>query len=142
MTYLPDVNVWVALAVSSHIHHPAAVAWVGTCEQDTLVFCRVTEMGLLRLLTNERVMGEDVLRPKAAWAVRDGFFRDERVRFHDEPAGLESQWRGLTRGQRGGTNFWTDAYLSGFSKMAGVTLVSFDKGLRPFAGESLCLLKR
>ena len=46
MTYLRDANVWVALAMSSHIHHQAAVAWVGRCEQDALVFCRVTEMGV------------------------------------------------------------------------------------------------
>ena len=59
----------------------------------------------MRLLTNERVMGEDLVRPEAAWAVRDGFFREEQVSLRDEPAGLEAHWRALTRGQRGGTNF-------------------------------------
>jgi predicted nucleic acid-binding protein len=28
MTYLPDVNVWIALAADKHIYHSAARAWL------------------------------------------------------------------------------------------------------------------
>ena len=62
MIYLPDVNVWVALAVDGHPHHAIAKRWFERLGQESLLFCRVTEMGLLRLLTNEHVMSLKVIR--------------------------------------------------------------------------------
>jgi predicted nucleic acid-binding protein len=53
MTYLPDVNVWLALTLASHAQHRAATAWLEEVADETLAFCRVTQMGFLRLLTNE-----------------------------------------------------------------------------------------
>ncbi|HEY0758459.1 MAG TPA: hypothetical protein VGD59_04290 [Acidisarcina sp.] len=66
MTYLPDVNVWIALASNRHVHHQAAKAWFETLADERSVFCRITELGFLRLLTNIHVMGEDVLTPERA----------------------------------------------------------------------------
>ena len=65
---LPDVKVGVALASDLHVHHGVARDWfMAVCEAGT-AFCRVTQMGLLRLLTNSRVMGDDVLNQQQAWA--------------------------------------------------------------------------
>jgi toxin-antitoxin system PIN domain toxin len=67
MTYLPDVNVWIALAAERHIHHRAARHWFNNIHDETLVFCRITQMGFLRLLTNKHVMQEDAMNPDGAW---------------------------------------------------------------------------
>lgn len=67
---LADVNVWLATLVESHPHHAAARRW---WREDVLadgrrpVFCRVTQLGLLRLLTNEQVMGPNRRSLAAAW---------------------------------------------------------------------------
>jgi toxin-antitoxin system PIN domain toxin len=84
MIFLPDVNVWIALTSDRHIHHPSARTWLESGDDLQLVFCRVTEMGFLRLLTNPHVMGDDVLDAEAAWSVYDTWRTDERVVFLPE----------------------------------------------------------
>ena len=56
MICFPDINVWIALIVAEHIHHPGATDWYSRTEGNTLVFSRITQMGFLRLLTNEHVV--------------------------------------------------------------------------------------
>ena len=45
---LADVGVWLAAVWGRHVYHPIAADWFGR-ETDDIVFCRVTQMGLLRL---------------------------------------------------------------------------------------------
>ena len=54
---LPDVNVWIALAAEGHVHHLPARKWFAAQPTASVAFCRITQMGLLRLLTNSNVMG-------------------------------------------------------------------------------------
>ena len=50
-------NIWLALALSKHTHHRAARAWLeGQPESASLCFCRVTQQGLVRLLTTAEVL--------------------------------------------------------------------------------------
>jgi hypothetical protein len=63
MIYMPDVNVWVALTSNRHVHHALANKWVQTTENDQIAFCRITELGFLRLLTNSHVMGKMSCHP-------------------------------------------------------------------------------
>lgn len=128
MTYLPDVNVWISLAASGHPHHQIAGEWFEGCS-DTVVFCRVTEMALFRLLTNAKVMGEDVLDARRAWRVRDSFFEDSRIVFANEPADFERFWRDTANQGKIGPNFWTDGYLESFCQALDCTLVTFDGAL-------------
>jgi predicted nucleic acid-binding protein len=58
---LPDVNVRLALAIDGHPHRRSAQAWLDAPPTGSLAFCRVTGMGLLRLLTNRQVMQHDTL---------------------------------------------------------------------------------
>ena len=53
---LPDVNVLLALAAEGHTHHSSARDWFERQEDDSVAICRVTHMGLLRLLTNSKVL--------------------------------------------------------------------------------------
>ncbi|MDX2150364.1 MAG: TA system VapC family ribonuclease toxin [Bryobacteraceae bacterium] len=130
-TYLPDVNVWLALAVEGHVHHEPSRRWLEEeAAGSTLLFCRVTEMGLLRLLTSRSILGRDALSPAAAWKVRDAFFQDDRIRFEAEPPEAESWWRRATTAEKSaGPSFWTDAWLASFAAATGATLVTFDAAL-------------
>jgi predicted nucleic acid-binding protein len=63
-SYLPDVNCWLAAATRRHRHHPQAKSWLDAVAAP-LVFCRVTQMAFLRLVTNPKVMGADILTRNA-----------------------------------------------------------------------------
>ena len=84
-------------------------------------------MGLLRLLTNPRVMGADLVGMSRAWEVYDALASDRRTCFFAEPAGLEPVWRESTTGPQASTNVWIDSYLLAFAKLRDVTVVTFDR---------------
>lgn len=128
-TCLADVNVWIALAVERHEHHAAARDWFHSREEEGAAFCRVTQMGFLRLLTNRATMGEDVVNPLEAWGRYRQLRRDWRVAFAAEPAGVEPAWVDFMKSGSPGRS-WTDAYLAAFATGHGYTLASFDRGFR------------
>ena len=138
----PDINVWIALTYEGHIHHVSARNWFASAGPSTrLFFCRFTQLGLLRLLTAEAVMGPDeVMTQQEAWAAYDRWLQDERVGFLDEPAGLEIPFRALTRSHRAAPKEWADSYLAAFAEAAQLTLVTFDSGFQNKA-KALILLK-
>jgi len=140
MTYLADVNVLVALAVIGHTHHATASAWFEDSKDDDVALCRITQAGFLRLLTNQRVMGENVVRPARAWEIYDAMLEDTRIGFVSEPAGLEACWRAIARHLHRGANCWMDAYLAAFASAAGFDVVTFDQGFPRLAGLRVRLL--
>ena len=79
MNCLADVNVWIALAAEKHVHHPAARAWFSNLTDERLAFCRFTQVGFLRLLTNRHVMQEEVMSPDQAWAAYQALRSDRRI---------------------------------------------------------------
>lgn len=142
-SYFPDVNVWVALAYEGHQHHASAKAWFAGLNDGPIYFCRLTQLGLLRLLTHPRVMSEDVRSQKESWLIYDSFLRDDRVAFHNEaePEQIELAFRKFTSGGRSLSQQWPDAYLAAFARVAGLTLVTFDRGLRQMAAGNTLLLR-
>lgn len=126
--FLLDVNVWIALSIIEHPHHKPALRWFETTAGDTLAFCRVTQMGYLRLLTNQHVMKQDALTPGDAWQCLDEVYRAIRPILAPEPELLDTIWRGMTSSPKAGPNLWTDAYLAAFAQVAGFTFVTFDRG--------------
>ena len=129
MTYLPDVNVWLAVASRRHSNAQAANQWLAGVERETIAFCRVTQMGLLRLLTNSKVMGVDLISRPEAWRVYDQIRQDRRMAFFGEPTSLEEGWRSITQSASAVPGDWTDAYLVAFAKARDFTLVTFDQAL-------------
>jgi toxin-antitoxin system PIN domain toxin len=122
------------------VHHDVASDWLSDLAGDfRLCFCRFTQLGLLRLLTAEAVMGEDTLSQVDAWQVYDGWRRDERVVLAEEHDGLELRFRRLTRSKRAAPKAWADAYLAAFAESAQFTLVSFDRGLRGKTSSTIIL---
>jgi toxin-antitoxin system PIN domain toxin len=128
-TKLLDANVWLALVFSNHVHHPKANAWMAKQANGSCVFCRVTQMALLRHLTNSKIMGTFVQSQQGAWQTYDVCARDARVTFLDEPIGIEAAFRNFSRSQSPAHSTWTDNYLIAFASSAKLGLVSFDKGL-------------
>lgn len=129
MICLPDVNLWVGLTSNRHVHHPLATSWLEGLGDARLSFCRITELGLLRLLTNQHVMGQDLLTPRQAWGVYDQWRLDPRVDFLLEPSGFGERWRELGDRVIGGPNAWTDAYLAAFAAVTDATIVTLDRKL-------------
>lgn len=124
------MNVWVALAHARHPHHKAATLWIDPLELERRIyFCRLTQIGLLRVLTTYSAMGEDVMTQSAAWKIYDLFFQDSRNRYLDEPPGIESRFRLRTHRGEASPKQWADGYVAAFAETAGLTLVTFDKAL-------------
>jgi uncharacterized protein len=126
---LLDANVWLALAFRNRVHHQKADAWMARQANGSCAFCRVTQMALLRHLTNSRIMGTFVQSQRSAWDAYAICARDARATFVDEPIGVEAAFRNLSSSQAPAHSNWTDAYLADFASAAGLSLVSFDKGL-------------
>jgi toxin-antitoxin system PIN domain toxin len=125
----PDINVWVPLTYEGHVHHAVAAAWFAELQPDaTLAFCRFTQLGLLRLLTTQAVIGDEVTTQPKAWAAYDRWLQDPRVTFVDEPPEIEPRFRSLTRRRQPATKDWADSFLAAFATVG--NLVTFDRGLR------------
>jgi hypothetical protein len=139
-SYLVDVNVWVALASDRHVHYEAAHRWFGNTDAESAAFCRLTQLGFLRLITNPRVMGDDVLTQREAWRVYDRLCEDIRVTFVSEPPDVEVTLRELTQSAQSGATVWTDAYLAAVARARGLTVVSFDRGFRRLCGAGALIL--
>lgn len=139
----PDINVWVALTYDRHVHHIVARTWFEALEATArLFFCRFTQLGLLRLLTAEAVMGPDQVKSqREAWKAFDRWHEDQRVEFLDEPAGIEADFRALTRSPQAAPKDWADSYLAAFALASRLTVVTFDQAFRLKAKDLLLLLK-
>lgn len=140
-SYFPDVNVWIAYAFEGHQHHRSATTWFAGLGQDTACFCRLTQIAFLRLLTHPSVMQQDVCSQAEAWRAYDLLLQDERVLFLEETDadGVEAALRKLTSARYSASKQWPDAYLVAFAQVAGLTLVTFDRGLRGMATGALLL---
>ena len=138
----PDINVWVALTYDRHVHHPAARQWFDHLPpMARLFFCRLTQLGLLRLLSSAAVMGSDLAKgQQEAWKVYDSWLQDERIEFLEEPAELEEQFRALTRSPQASPKEWADSYLLAFASAADLRLVTLDQALRQ-KGANILLLE-
>jgi len=135
----PDVNLWLALAVPEHVHVGLAAQWWEETE-DQIAFCRLTQLGFLRLLTTSAMMGGKPLASAEAWNVYHRFFEDDLVLFAAEPVGVERLFQEQTEGFSASPKIWADAWLLAFAQAAGGKLVTFDKALA--ARGAHCLLSR
>ena len=125
----PDVNVWLALVLEGHVHREEATKWWRSTDSETVAFIRLTQTGLLRLLTTASAMNGRPLTMPAAWRVYDALFGDDRVAFVDEPSGIDTGFRHSTRSPHASPKLWADAWLLSFAKAAGGTVVTFDRAL-------------
>ena len=140
---LADVNVWLATLVAEHPHHDAATRW---WREDVLpasenvAFCRLTQLGLLRLLSSKRVMGRQRLDHAHAWAVFTEVAAQASVTVLDEPTGIDEHLADFSSRKRSSRGSWSDAYLAAFARAGRHRFATFDRGFRRFEGLALLLL--
>jgi uncharacterized protein len=134
-----DANVWLALIWDRHQHSQFARAWFDDVEDGRFLFCRFTQMTVLRLLTTASIMGADVRTVKASWDIWDRIASDDRIAFLPEPDDLEPQFRKHSRSSTVSPKVWADAYLLAFAQAAGLTLVTFDRALGRRSGGSVVI---
>jgi toxin-antitoxin system PIN domain toxin len=131
--FLPDINVWIALAVYRHPHHRASKTWYDG-STDTCCFCRLTQQGFLRLASSPAALKNQAVSLQKAWLLYDRILSDPRIVFAAEPDGIEDEWRAFTQRRTFSPKVWNDAYLAAFAKCGDLEVVTFDKGLAQFTG--------
>lgn len=136
ISFFPDLNVWLALSVSGHIYSVPAWEWLEMLRgRGRLSFSRYTQVGLLRLLTNKAVMGEQVKTLGAAWRIYNRWLDDPRVEFCPEPQGIDAAFRSATAGfdRQAASKLVGDCYLLAYAQCCDSTLVTFDRRLAELA---------
>jgi toxin-antitoxin system PIN domain toxin len=124
---LLDANVWLALAVSTHQHHALARAWFDGQADNSCAFCRITQMALLRHLTNSVIMKTAVQTPSDAWRTYEALCSDARVVFTAESARTTLYWKEWTTAPSTPRGSWTDRYLAALATAGGMNFVTFDQ---------------
>jgi uncharacterized protein len=142
---LCDSNVWLALALSKHVHHGAARTWLDTVEEPaSIVFCRATQQSFLRLLTNAAVLGaygNPPLKNREAWSAYEALLLDDRIVLRaDEPAGVELRWKELAQRETASPKLWMDAYLAAFALTGRYQMVTTDAAFHQFRGLDALIL--
>jgi toxin-antitoxin system PIN domain toxin len=135
MTTLPDVNVLVALMHKRHVHYAAAWAWVERQQNtDSICICRVVQMGVLRIATQQKILSQFAIHAEQFWTAWDEMLLDTRFEMVHEASALEPIWRNLTVSLPVGVKLDTDTYLAAFAIAGGYTLVTFDRGFQKYPG--------
>jgi hypothetical protein len=137
---LPDLNVWLALVVAEHPHHAAARRYweeqqAAPALGPRLWFCRSTMLGLVRLLTQPKLMGDGALSLREAHAIYQQLRQTEGVDFARDSEAADALL--VTWSSEGpaplSARLWTDAWLAASAESAGLRLVSFDVDFSRFA---------
>jgi uncharacterized protein len=135
-SFFPDVNVWLALSFDMHAHSAAAWKWMSTLSADSqLIFSRYTQLGLLRLLTNEVVMGDETLTLERAWGVFDRWLEDPRVALHPDPRTIDIEFRRATLpfASKPASKWVGDGWVLASAVGNQAMLITFDRALHDFA---------
>jgi toxin-antitoxin system PIN domain toxin len=127
----PDLNVWIALTYTKHVHYDSAQGWYKALPEDVqLCFCRFTQIGFLRLVTTQAVMGDEVLSQAGAWHLYDEWLREGGASYMEEPPTVEAMFRSLTQTRIVAPKDWADSYLAAFASASDLRLVTFDRGFQ------------
>jgi uncharacterized protein len=131
ISYLIDINVWLAMTWDGHPQHTSASRWYASVDDSRLLLCRFTMLGFLRLLTNRQVMGDSTTTLATALELYDQWQRDPRVELAPELRATEELFRQALSPHLGqpATKAIADCYLTGFAEAAGACLVTFDRAL-------------
>ncbi len=129
---LPDLNLWLALIDPDHEHHARARRYWEDEAPGDMAFCRVTMLGLLRLLTNSRVMRGAPFTPVEAWNAYHAFTVLPEICFIEDSLAAERQFELWTRHPDFPALCWTDAWIAALAASSGARVVSFDSDFTTF----------
>ena len=140
-TDLPDLNVWLALADPDHEHHSRAESYWNHESANNMAFCRVTMLGILRLLTNRSIMRNNPFTPVQAWRTYRAFMALPEIVFLEETHVTEPRMASWSDTLGFSPQCWTDAWLAALALSHGARVVSFDTDFTSFQGLSFFHLK-
>jgi toxin-antitoxin system PIN domain toxin len=129
---VPDLNVWLALADPDHQHHSRARHYWEHESLSEFAFCRLTMLGLLRLLTHPKVMSGDPLTVVEAWAAYDAFAKLPECRFIEDSELADHYFAAWTKAPAFAVHRWTDAWIAAIARSANARAVSFDADFATF----------
>ena len=123
---LLDVNMLIALAWPSHVHHRLAQEWFGGNSSDGWATCPLTQCAFVRISSNEKIIPEAVA-PKTALALLGEITGMKTHVFWPDDICLpgEDVPSDLLVGHRQ----VTDAYLLGLAIRHGGRLITLDSGV-------------
>jgi toxin-antitoxin system PIN domain toxin len=137
-----DANVLLPLLVEGHGHYEPARVWWEGCDDGDVALSMPVRMALLRLLTNNRVMGSGTLRPPQAWNAVQALIDDPRVWLIQQlPATHSKRWFDNIARREPTPDLWTDAWLAALAQAQDCEMVTFDRGFRSFSKLKLRLLE-
>ena len=137
---LPDLNVWLALATADHKHHDHAVDYWESEAARQVLFCTVTALGLVRLVSQAKVMGAAVKSARDASELLQAFCQLEGVGMATPTSDGWDVFHQLVAEGNHPARLCTDTYLAALAISNGWRLVSFDRDFERFAGLERLLL--
>jgi uncharacterized protein len=144
---LPDINVWLALAVREHPHHAAAQRYWTNLQIDHvhtlgayMWFCRTTMLGLVRLMCQPKAVGPGALGLRAAWELYQQYRARPQVGMVTDGGRCDTTLQALLASQELPPRLWTDTYLAAQAQASGLRLVSFDRDFERFSLQRCLIL--
>jgi len=129
--HLPDVNVLLALLWPRHHSHSAAHAWFAKSGQRAWATNVLTQLGVLRLLTNPAVT-QGAVSARTALGVLQEALSHSGHEFWPLHGALPARLNPLA-GRIKGHQQWTDALLLEQAVEKDGVLVTFDAGIKDLA---------
>ena len=131
---LPDLNVWLALVWPEHSHHQHAVRYWEVQASDQVLFSTVTALGLVRLVSQPKLMGPAVRNAAEASALLAALCQQPGVGLAEPEHDGWEVFHQLLRGGKIPARLCTDAHLAALAIANGWRLVSFDRDFERIAG--------
>jgi toxin-antitoxin system PIN domain toxin len=131
---LPDLNVWLALTWPGHSHHQQAVHYWEQQAADQVLFCTVTALGLVRLVSQPKLMGVAVKNAAEASDLLHALCQQPGVQLAEPEHNGWEVFHQLLRIAELPARLCTDAYLAALAIANGWRLVSFDRDFERFEG--------
>lgn len=129
---LLDVNVLVALAWDSHVHHVPARSWFAERAASGWATCPVSESGFVRVSSNPRVLPHPIAVEDARMVLRQMRAASGHRFLTDDVSPVDEDVPSLT-----GHRQVTDAHLLTLARRNAMPLVTFDVGIASLAGSTV-----
>ena len=131
MTPLLDVNMLVALAWPTHVHHAEAVNWFSDHLPASWATASVTQAGFVRVSSNRKVLGDARSPAEAAAVLRALTELDGHELWTDDLDLVRVP--GMAFDSLSGYRQVTDAHLLALARRHGGRLVTFDRAIADLA---------
>lgn len=131
MVYLLDVNVLIALAWPSHIHHSAAHEWFSTKGRNGWATCPMTQCGFVRISSNTKIIADAVSPHEARYLLQRMTQHRGHVFWPDTLDFTSKEFDSL---MVAGHRQVTDAYLLRLASTKKGILASFDQSISHLFG--------